>query len=185
MIRRQSSSWSSTCKTAKSARPQRAADAARPRRRGDRVRAARVHHASRRRGGCGRWRRGRSSASGCAASACSCPQPRTMRNFRPASGRSCRRWRNWAGPSAATCGSTRAGPRPMPPKFADTRRNWPRSRRTSSWPMAPGRGAVAAGDPHRADRVPGRLRSGRRRLRRQPGAAGRQRHRFHDCSNTA
>ena len=41
------------------------------------------------------------------------------------------------------------------------------------------RGAVAAGDPHRADRVPGRRRSGRRRLRRQPGAAGRQRHRFH------
>ena len=36
--------------------------------------------------------------------------------------------------SAATCGSTPAGPRPMPPKFADTRRNWPRSRRTSSWP---------------------------------------------------
>ena len=41
---------------------------------------------------------------------------------------------NWAGPSAATCGSTPAGPRPMPPTFADTRRNWPRSRRTSSWP---------------------------------------------------
>ena len=34
-----------------------------------------------------------------------------MRNFRPASRRSCRRWRCWAGPSAATCGSTRAGPR--------------------------------------------------------------------------
>ena len=31
----------------------------------------------------------------------------------------------------------------------------------------------------------GRRRSGRRRLRRQPGAAGRQRHRFHACSNTA
>ena len=29
------------------------------------------------------------------------------------------------------------GHEPMPPKFADTRRNWPRSRRTSSWPMAP------------------------------------------------
>ena len=25
----------------------------------------------------------------------------------------------------------------MPPTFADTRRNWPRSRRTSSWPTAP------------------------------------------------
>ena len=42
------------------------------------------------------------------------------------------------------------------------------------------RGAVAAGDPHRTGRVPGRRRSGRRRLRRQPGAAGRQRHRFHE-----
>ena len=42
-----------------------------------------------------------------------------------------------------------------------------------------GRGAVAAGDPHRADRVRACRRSGRRRLRRQPGAAGRQRHRFH------
>ena len=39
--------------------------------------------------------------------------------------------------------------------------------------------AVAAGDPHRADRVRDRRRSGRRRLRRQPGAAGRQRHRLH------
>ena len=47
------------------------------------------------------------------------------------------------------------------------------------------RGAVAAGDPHGADRVPGRRRSGRRRLRRQPGAAGRQRHRVHGVSNTA
>ena len=34
-----------------------------------------------------------------------------MRNFRPASGRSCRGCSNWAGPSAATCGSTPAGPR--------------------------------------------------------------------------
>ena len=39
-------------------------------------------------------------------------------------------------------------------------------------------GAVAAGDPHRSDRVRGRPRSGRRRLCREPGAAGRQRHRL-------
>ena len=32
------------------------------------------------------------------------PAPRTIRNFRPASRRSCRGWSNWAGPSAATCG---------------------------------------------------------------------------------
>src|SRR5258708_5969726 len=30
------------------------------------------------------------------------------------------------------CGSTPAGPASMPPRFADTRRNWPRLRRTSS-----------------------------------------------------
>ena len=40
-------------------------------------------------------------------------------------------------------------------------------------------GTVAAGDAHRADRVRQRRRSGRRRLRQQPGAAGRQRHRLH------
>ena len=69
----------------------------------------------------------------CGASACSWPRPRTIRNHRPASRRSCRAGSNWAGPTAATCGSTRAGPRPMPTTFADTRRNWSRSRRTSSW----------------------------------------------------
>ena len=42
------------------------------------------------------------------------------------------------------------------------------------------RGAVAAGDPHRADRVRGGHRPGRRRFRREPGAAGRQRDRVHD-----
>ena len=51
------------------------------------------------------------------------------------------------------------------------------------WPRD--RGGVAAGDPHRADRVRDCHRSGRRRLRRQPGAAGRQRHRLYARSNTA
>ena len=84
----------------------------------------------------GRSRLARSRASACGGSACSCLRPRTIRNFRPASRRSCKGWRYWAGPSAATCGSTPAGPRPMPTTFADTRRNWSRSRPTSSWPMA-------------------------------------------------
>jgi hypothetical protein len=39
-------------------------------------------------------------------------------------------------------------------------------------PCRHGRGAVAAGDPHRTGCVPDRRRSGWRRLRRQPGAAG-------------
>ena len=72
-----------------------------------------------------------------------------------------------------------AGSAATSPTFAGTRRNWSRSRRTSSWPMAATTWRVAAGDPHRADRVRACRRSGRRRLRRQPGAAGRQRHRLH------
>ena len=38
--------------------------------------------------------------------------------------------------TVATCGSTSAGPQATPTTFADTRRNWSRSRRTSSWPPA-------------------------------------------------
>ena len=64
------------------------------------------------------------------------PRPRTIRKDRPASRRSCRGCSNWAGPTAATCGSTIAGPPAMPTAFADTRRNWSRLRRTSSWPLA-------------------------------------------------
>ena len=47
------------------------------------------------------------------------------------------------------------------------------------------RGGVAAGDPHRADRVRDRHRPGRRRFRREPGTAGRQHHRVHALTNTA
>ena len=53
--------------------------------------------------------RDRNSPSACGASAYSCPQLRTIRHGRPASGRSCRGWGNWAGASAATCRSTPAG----------------------------------------------------------------------------
>ena len=66
------------------------------------------------------------------------------------------------------------------PKFADTRRNWSRSRRTSSWPLAARlwRRCCRRPAPCRSCSR-SRRRSGRRRLRRQPGAAGRQRHRVH------
>ena len=40
-------------------------------------------------------------------------------------------------------------------------------------------GVAATGNPHRADRIRAGRRSGRRWLRREPGAAGRQRHRFY------
>ena len=87
---------------------------------------------------------------------------------------------NWAGPSAATCGSTRAGPRPMPRRSASTRLNWSHPRRTSSWPMECRAQA-------RCSRRPAPYRSCSRwsAIRsaaacRQPGAAGRQHHRLHD-----
>ena len=124
--------------------------------------------------------RGARAGARCGASACSWPAPRTIRNARPASRRSCRACSNWAGPTAATCGSTPAGPRAMPTDI--------RKHAAELVALAPdvilatgsrGRGAVATGDPHRADRVRDRPRSGRRRLRREPGAAGRQRHRLH------
>ena len=44
---------------------------------------------------------------------------------------------------------------------------------------SPSRGGVTAGDPHRTHRVRRGQRPSRRRLRREPGAAGRQRHRLH------
>ena len=86
--------------------------------------------------------------------------------------------RSWAGPTAAMCGSTIAGRRDAD-ACASMRRNWSRSRRTLLWPAATAHGGRATGDPHRTDRVRAGHRSGRRRLRRKPGAPGRQRHRLH------
>ena len=41
-----------------------------------------------------------------------------------------------AGPWAATCRLSTDGRQAIPNGFADTRKNWPRSRRMSLWPMA-------------------------------------------------
>ena len=85
----------------------------------------------------GRSRRGRSSPSGCGASACFCRRPRAIRKGGPRRG------------VPAGAAAIRLDQRPQRadryalgdgrcrPKFANTRRNWSRSRRTSSWPMAP------------------------------------------------
>ena len=75
---------------------------------------------------------------------------------------------NWAGPIGRNVRIDTRWATAMPTAFADTRRNWSRSRRTSSWPMAPS----TVGPLLQATRtVPivfaGRRRSGRRRLRRQ------------------
>ena len=99
---------------------------------------------------------------------------------RPASRRSCRACSNWAGPTGAMSGSTIAGPAAMPTII--------RKYAAELAALAPdvilatgshSDGAVAAGDPHCADRVRDRPRSGRRRLRRESGAAGRQCHRLY------
>ena len=142
--------------------------------------AARVHHASRRCGGCVAARSARAAGRArCDASAYSWPQPRTIRHGRPASGRSCRRWRSWAGPLAATCGSTPAGPEAMP---NDIRRHAAELAAlapdvilahgsSTVGPMLQATRTVPIVFPVIADPVGAGL-------RRQPGAAGRQRHRF-------
>ena len=107
------------------------------------MRAARVHRGSRRRG-CA-WplaARAQQRASACGAIGVlhdRCTDGRSASISRPAlRGVSlqgvCRD--NWAGSTAATCGSISAGPRAMPSACRNTRRNWSRSRRTSSWPLA-------------------------------------------------
>ena len=101
------------------------------------MRAARVHHAARRRGGGVAARGARAAGRADAAHRRAHERGRGRSGSgRPASRRSCRGCSNWAGPTAATCGSTTAGAQAMPTAFADTRRNWSRSRRTSSWPLA-------------------------------------------------
>ena len=66
----------------------------------------------------------------------------------------------------------------MPIAFAGTRRNWPRSPGRHPGPGTATMGR-AAGDPHRADRVCACHDPVGAGLRREPGAAGRQRHRVH------
>ena len=84
----------------------------------------------------GRWRRGRSSPSAMRRIGVLMNLAADDPEDRPASRRSCRDCSNWAGPTAATCGSISAGRAGDADAFADTRRNWSRSRRTSSWPSA-------------------------------------------------
>ena len=142
--------------------------------------AARVHHAARRRGGAWPLAARAQQPERMRRIGVLMNRPRTIRKHRPASRRSCRACSNWAGPTAATCGSTIRWGAGDADAFADTRRNWSRSRRTSSWPPAarPWRPLQQATRTVPIVFVTGR-RSGRRRLRREPGAAGRQRHRVY------
>ena len=143
--------------------------------------AARVHHAPRRRGGRrGRSRRARSRRARAAHRRAHEHCRGRSRWRRLASRRLCRGCSNWAGPTAATCGSTPAGPQAMPSAL--------RRYAAELVALAPdvdpgrrqrGRGATAPSDPHRADRVRAGPRSSRRRLCRQLGAARRQRHRLY------
>ena len=80
-------------------------------------------------------------------------RPRTIRKHRLASRRSCRGCSNWAGPTAATCGSTPAGAGDAADD-SQIRGGIGRARagrHPGHWQR--NHGAVAAGDPHRADRV--------------------------------
>ena len=98
----------------------------------------------------------------------------------PPHGVLCRDCRNWAGPSAATCGSTSAGARAM---LSDIRKYAAELVALAPDVILAAGGPtvrrVATGDPQRADRVRAGHRSGWQRLRREPGAARRQRHRFY------
>jgi len=67
------------------------------------------------------------------------PRPRMIRKGRRASRRSCRDSSNWAGSTAATRGSTPAGPQAIPTTLVDTRQNCSRSHRTSFSPLAASR----------------------------------------------
>ena len=102
------------------------------------MRAARVHHAARRRGGGVAARGARAAARADAAHRrAHCPRRGRSGISGPRRGVPAGAGSSRAGPSAATCGSTRRWADGQCRRaFADTRRNWPRSRRTSSWRVA-------------------------------------------------
>ena len=67
--------------------------------------------------------------------------------------RSCKRLRQLGWTESRNVRIDTRGPDDDTDGFADMRRNWPRSRRTSLWPPTrPGR--LLRGHPHRADRIP-------------------------------
>ena len=93
------------------------------------------------------------------------PAPPTIRNARPASRRSCRGCSNWAGPMGRNVRIDYRWAAGDADRYSQIRGGIGRARagrHPGRWHLD--RGAVAAGDPHRADRVRGRPRPGRRRL---------------------
>ena len=107
-----------------------------------------------------------------------CPQPRTIRYFRPASGCSCKRWRYWAGPSAQPAHRNPLG-------HCQCRRNSPTGggvgRVAPDVILATGNSTLPPlmwYRPDRADCVPVAVHPVAP-LRRQLGSAGRQRHRIY------
>ena len=115
--------------------------------------AARVHHAARRRRRRGRLRRARSSRANAAHRRADAPALRTIRNHRPASRRSCRGCRNWAGPIGR---NVRIDYRwAAGDADASQIRGGIGRARSGRHPglSAPRQRRLATGDPHRADRV--------------------------------
>ena len=104
----------------------------------------------------------------------SCPQPWTIGNFRPGSGRFCRSWR-YSGTSGR---NVRIDTRWARANAAEVRRHameMGASAPKLSWPMAPRPWQGCCRRPAQCRSCSGRRRSGRRWPRRQPGAARRER----------
>ena len=163
-------------KTAKALGLDHSAAAARPRRRGDRMRAARVHHAARRRGGRVAARGARAAAGEAADHRVPGREPR----LRPGAcwlPLSCSGCANSAGSRAAPSRSSIAGRRdaasasPRSRPSSSGSRSMSLSRRERCSPRG------KAGDIGHPDRLRGGGGPGRQRLGRKSGATGRQRHR--------
>ena len=143
------------------------------------MRAARVHHAARRRGGGVAARGARAAARAVRRIGVLHRSPPMTEMRRSASARFCKACSKRVGPSGAMSGSNIAGPRSVR-RLAQTRGRTGGARAGRDpcrWQLRPQ--PLLQSDPDHAGRVRRHRRPGRRGLRRQPGAAGRQRHRFH------
>ena len=98
---------------------------------------ARVHHTARRLGSVGRSPRARSRPSGCGASASSCPATADETEFQSPGRRPfCRGCRNWVGAIGRNVRIDTRWATGDAERIRKHAAEWPRSRRTSSWPLA-------------------------------------------------
>ena len=144
------------------------------------MRRREFHRASRRRGGSVAARGARAAAERMRRIGVLLPAAADDAEYQARLAAFCRGCSNWAGPIGRNVRIDIRWATANADRHSQTRGGIGRARAgRHPGPWHSDCGAVATGDPHRADRVHDRRRSGRRRLRRQSGAAGRQRHRFH------